>query len=140
MFTLPRLLASGSPEGRCLREAIRRPDDRCPAFSATILFNFFIACSHFCAYNKNVNIVFDPAKDAANIAKHGLSLADAAGFELAAAAVAIDNRREYGEDRFRAFGYAAGQARCLVFTVRDGAVRVISYRRAHAKEMRRYGL
>lgn len=87
-----------------------------------------------------MDIVFDPAKDAANIAKHGLSLADAAGFELAAAFVAADDRHDYGENRFRAFGYAAGDARCLVFTVRDGAIRVISYRRAHAKEMRRYGL
>lgn len=87
-----------------------------------------------------MTITFDPAKDAANIAKHGLSLADAAGFEMAEAVIVADDRHDYGEDRFRAFGYQDGEARCLAFTVRDGAVRVISYRRAHAKEMRRYGL
>ncbi|MDR6126060.1 uncharacterized DUF497 family protein [Sphingomonas sp. SORGH_AS802] len=34
-----------------------------------------------------MEVTFDPAKDAANIAKHGLSLADAAGFDLANALV-----------------------------------------------------
>ena len=34
-----------------------------------------------------MDIEFDPAKDALNIAKHGLSLADAAAFELATARV-----------------------------------------------------
>ncbi len=87
-----------------------------------------------------MNIVFDPAKDKANIAKHGLSLADAAEFEMAGAVVEPDDRIDYGESRFRAFGRVDGEARCLVFTVTQSAVRVISYRRAHAKEMKRYGL
>ena len=51
-----------------------------------------------------MDIEFDPAKDAQNIAKHGLSLADAAAFELASARVTIDDRFDYGETRYRAFG------------------------------------
>ncbi|MGT2515643.1 BrnT family toxin [Sphingomonas panni] len=51
-----------------------------------------------------MEIEFDPAKDEANIAKHGLSLADAAGFDLLSAAVLVDDRADYGEVRYRAFG------------------------------------
>lgn len=77
--------------------------------------------------------------DAANVAKHGVSLADAAGFDLLAAAVLVDDRRDYGETRFRAFGRIDEQSFCLAFTVRDTTVRPISFRRAHEKEMRKYG-
>ncbi len=87
-----------------------------------------------------MEIAFDPAKDAANIAKHGFSLADAADFEMAGAVVEADDRLDYGEIRYRAFGWVDGEARCLVFTVAPDMIRAISYRRAHAKEMRRYGL
>lgn len=76
--------------------------------------------------------------DAANIAKHGLSLADAAEFDMASAIVLVDDRRDYGEPRYRAFARVNGAGRCLAFTVRNGAVRVISYRPAREKEMRRY--
>jgi uncharacterized protein len=85
-----------------------------------------------------MDIEFDPAKDAANIETHGLSLADAAAFDLATAAVLIDDRKDYGETRFRAFGRIEGQGYCLVFVVRDNNLRPISFRRAHEKEMRRY--
>lgn len=86
-----------------------------------------------------MDIEYDPAKDAINLAKHGLSLADAAAFDLAAAIVVPDDRKAYGEVRFRAFGRVDGEARCLAFTVRGSTVRIISYRRAHEKEMRIYG-
>ena len=85
-----------------------------------------------------MDIEFDPAKDAANKAKHGLSLAEAAEFDLARAVVIVDDRREYGEARFRALGRVDGELRSLVFPVRGTIIRVISYRRAHEKEMRRH--
>lgn len=86
-----------------------------------------------------MEITFDPAKDAINIAKHGLSLADAHRFEMSEALVEVDDRADYGETRFRAFGRIDGVGHCLVFMIRDGAIRAISFRRAHEKEMRRYG-
>ena len=48
---------------------------------------------------------FDPVKDAMNIDKHGLSLADADGFEWEAAVVREDTRKRYAEPRFEAKGY-----------------------------------
>jgi uncharacterized DUF497 family protein len=85
-----------------------------------------------------MDIEFDPAKDAANIAKHGLSLADAVMIDLLTAAVSVDDRG-YTETRFRAFQRIDGVGYCLVFTVRETTVRPISFRRAHEKEMKRHG-
>lgn len=81
-----------------------------------------------------MEIEFDPAKDAANIEKHGVSLARAGDLEILARL--IDDRFE--EDRRRAYGLIDGVAYCLAYTIRDNRVRAISLRRAHAKEMRRY--
>ena len=86
-----------------------------------------------------MDIEFDPAKDAANIAKHGVSLADAGDLDLLTAAVIVDDRADYGETRFRAFGRIGADGFCLAFTVRGTTVRPISFRRAHEKEMKRYG-
>ncbi len=77
---------------------------------------------------------FDPAKDEANIAKHGISLARAADLDVLVRI--LDDRFE--EDRRRAYGVIDGEAYCLAYTMRDGQVRAISLRRAHAKEMRRH--
>uniref|UniRef100_Q07NE7 BrnT family toxin n=1 Tax=Rhodopseudomonas palustris (strain BisA53) TaxID=316055 RepID=Q07NE7_RHOP5 len=49
-----------------------------------------------------------------------------------------DDRRDYGEVRYRSYGYIDGVAYCFVFADRNGRVRPISLRRAHLKEMRRY--
>jgi uncharacterized protein len=79
---------------------------------------------------------FDPAKDALKRSKHGISLAR--WIELDIKKTVIDDRQNYGEVRYRAYGYIEGVAYCLAFAGRDGRVRPISLRRAHAKEMRRY--
>lgn len=83
-----------------------------------------------------MQIEFDPVKDKANIAKHGISLARAADFEILAALV--DDRYEYGESRYRAWGLIDDRYHCLVFAKRDAVIRVISLRRAHQKEIDRY--
>lgn len=84
-----------------------------------------------------MEIEFDPTKDAINIAKHQISLSRAVDFEMLA--VRADDRFDYGEERFRAWGMIDGEPHCLAFTTRGGRVRAISLRRAHAKEMKRYG-
>jgi len=80
---------------------------------------------------------FDPAKDAANIAKHGVSLAAFAGFDDEPT-VAIEDRYAYGETRFQARGRIGGKGFCLVYTQTENGIRLISLRRAREKEMRRY--
>lgn len=83
-----------------------------------------------------MNVEFDPAKDRANLAKHGVSLARAADWEFVA--VITEERVDYGEPRFIAFGLLDSLPHCLAFAVRGGAVRAISPRRAHKKEFDRY--
>ena len=81
-----------------------------------------------------MQVEFDPDKDAANIAKHGVSLARAVDLDVQAY---VEDRR-FAEQRFRLYGMIDGEAYCLAGTDRDGVIRVISLRRAHAKEMRRH--
>jgi uncharacterized DUF497 family protein len=83
-----------------------------------------------------VKIEFDPVKDAVNIAKHSVSLSRAVDLEILT--YTEDDRKEYGEVRYRAWGSLDGKAHCLVFTSRSGAIRAISLRRAHRREMDRY--
>lgn len=82
-----------------------------------------------------MDIEFDPAKDAANITKHGVSLARAA--ELDVRDIKVDDRKNYGEARYLAFGLLDGLPHCLSFTMRGAVVRAISFRRTHLKEYRR---
>lgn len=52
--------------------------------------------------------------------------------------VLVDNRRDYGEDRFRAFGRIDGEPYSIAYAVRGENWRLISFRRAHEKEVDRY--
>lgn len=79
---------------------------------------------------------FDPAKEAKNREKHHISLERWIDIDMKI--TYVDDRHAHGETRYRGYGYTDGIAYCLVFTIRDGLVRPISLRRAHAKEMRRY--
>jgi uncharacterized DUF497 family protein len=83
-----------------------------------------------------MQIEFDPAKDAINIAKHGISLASAVDLDILA--FIEDDRTDYGEVRYRAWGLIDGKAYCLAFTDRTDSLRAISLRRAHKKEMDRH--
>ena len=86
-----------------------------------------------------MEIEYDPAKDIANLAKHGLSLADAARFDFDTALVVIDLRFDYGETRYRAFDRIDGKGFCLAFTIIGSTLRAISLRPSREKEMRRHG-
>jgi uncharacterized DUF497 family protein len=81
---------------------------------------------------------FDPAKEAINLSKHGISLARWIDIDMKI--TFIDSRRDsrLWRIRYRGYGYIDGLVYCLVFTDRDGRVRPISLRRAHNKEMRRH--
>lgn len=81
-----------------------------------------------------MDVEFDPAKDAANVEKHGVSLSRAA--DLVPLSYVEDDRFE--EPRYRVYGLIDDVPHCLAATVRGDRIRAISLRRAHAKEMRRY--
>ncbi len=52
--------------------------------------------------------------------------------------VAQDRRRDYGEDRYRLPGTIEGRVYAVVCTVRGSAIRIISARKANAKEVADY--
>jgi len=83
-------------------------------------------------------IEFDPAKDAINIAKHGMSLADAARLEWDSAVISMDLREDYGEDRQIAWGFIDPNLCVMVFVETDEACRVISLRKATNQEKTKY--
>ncbi len=62
-----------------------------------------------------MDVIFDPTKDAANRAKHGLSLAEAAGFNFASALIREDRRFDYGEQRLQALGWLDDRLVVLVY-------------------------
>jgi uncharacterized DUF497 family protein len=76
---------------------------------------------------------WDPAKAAANLAKHGIAFARAALFDWQEALTEEDDRQAYGERRFYALGLIEGLVHALIFTRRG-----ISLRMANDREQRRY--
>ncbi len=82
---------------------------------------------------------FDPAKDTANIAKHGMSLAEAATIEWDTLWATEDDLGAYGEVRMIGYAFIGVRLVCVVFTDRDDDVRrIISLRKATRQEIKRY--
>ena len=85
-----------------------------------------------------MRIEFDPAKDAANLAKHGVSLALAAELDWEAALVWVDDRLGYDELRMIALAPKTSILYCVAFVERGAVRRPISLRRANRREVKRY--
>lgn len=87
-----------------------------------------------------MEIELDLAKDRANVAKHGMSLRAAEGFDWDTALEREDARFDYGEVRFVALGLIDDRLHVLVFTEgsHEDAVRAISLRTAEKHELRFY--
>jgi uncharacterized DUF497 family protein len=85
-----------------------------------------------------VIIEFDLAKSERNARKRGLPFERADEFEWDTALIIEDTRRNYGEPRFRAFGFIGDRMHALVYTPRESGVRVISLRKANRREERNY--
>ena len=85
-----------------------------------------------------MRIEFDPTKDAANLAKHGVSLALAAELDWEAALVWVDDRFEYDELRIIALAPKSSILYFVAFVERGEVRRPISLRRANRREVKRY--
>ncbi len=83
--------------------------------------------------------VYDPVKDRANQAKHGVSLALAEILFAGSYVSLTDDRFDYGERREVAFGRINYRLFVCVYTDRDAERRVISLRKANRREVNRYG-
>jgi uncharacterized DUF497 family protein len=85
-----------------------------------------------------MNISVDFAKDAANIAKHGVSLGQAAQLEWDTALTWLDARHAYGEARACAVGYIGLRLFYVAFVDRTEGRRIISLRKANQREIKLY--
>jgi uncharacterized DUF497 family protein len=81
---------------------------------------------------------FDPAKDAINQAKHGVSLALAEVLFAGSYAATTDDRFNYGETRQIASGLIGNRLFVCVYVDRPAERRVISLRKANKREVTRY--
>jgi len=82
---------------------------------------------------------FDPAKDAADLRKHGVSLAEGDGVLNDPLALTVEDSSSQGEQRFVSIGMNVfGRLRVVVYTLRGDDARIISVRKAEPKEIRAY--
>jgi len=86
----------------------------------------------------NMEFEWDEAKRRSNLKKHGVDFIDAALVLADAPLILEDTRHDYGEQRCLAFGEMNGLFFVVAFTLRDGAFRIISARRANSRERRFY--
>lgn len=81
---------------------------------------------------------WDEGKRAANLAKHSVDFAAVESFDFGSAAVVVDDRQDYGEERRIALGLIGSRVYVLIFAWRGETVRVISLRKANAREVKSY--
>lgn len=81
----------------------------------------------------------DPAKDAANLTKHGVSFAEAASCLLDPMALVLEDVVAVHEARWILVGRnERGRLLTVVYTMRDDVPRLISARKATARERKAY--
>ena len=85
-----------------------------------------------------MRITYDPAKNERNIRNRGLSFDSAAQFDFEGALYAVDERYDYDEMRYIAMGMLGVRLHVLCFAETADGIRVISFRKANAREVRRY--
>lgn len=84
-----------------------------------------------------MKIEYDEAKNAANIAKHGVSFERVVEFSFDI--TKVDDRFDYGEVRYISYGVLDLRLYVLIWTSRSGGVvRPISFRKTNRKESKLY--
>lgn len=85
-----------------------------------------------------ISYEWDEAKRLTNLGLHGLDFADAREFNWESALVIRDDRKEYNEQRFIAYGKYFERLTVMAFTNRENSIRIISWRKANQRENRAY--
>jgi len=85
-----------------------------------------------------MRIDFDPAKSAQNTEVRFLSFERAGDFDWETAIYCVDDREEYPETRIVALGFLGVRLHVICFTPIDGGARIISFRKANRREVKRY--
>jgi uncharacterized DUF497 family protein len=97
-----------------------------------------VSLRYFCCYNKWVQIEFDPDKREKTLRERGLDFAQAGEVFAGMHFTQVDRRMDYGEERFITVGTLNGRTVVVVWTPRGQSRRIISMRKANAREQARY--
>jgi uncharacterized DUF497 family protein len=89
-------------------------------------------------YNKASEIEFDTAKDRRNRAKHGLSLTFAAKLDWDSMLAKVEDRDDYGEERWTGIAPQGSRLYTVIFTMRGETARIISLRKSSNSEIDKY--
>lgn len=81
---------------------------------------------------------WDENKRLRNLDKHSIDFQDAELFFESNPICFKDSRKDYGEERFVAFGTIEGRVIITAYTYREDTIRIISMRKANARERRLY--
>lgn len=81
---------------------------------------------------------WDDNKNTYNLEKHGLSFKDAGLIFSGQTVTFIDDRKEYGEQRFITLGTLIKRVVVIVHTQRGHKLRIISMRKANERERKIY--
>jgi uncharacterized protein len=81
---------------------------------------------------------WDSKKESLNLQKHGIDFTTASLIWDSLVSERSDDRHDYGETRFIAFGVAEGRVLAVVSTWRRGIRRIISARVANSRERTLY--
>lgn len=85
-----------------------------------------------------MKIEFDPSKSDRNAADRGLPFSMVAELDWSSAQAVEDTRKPYPERRFVVVGFIGQRLHVVCFTPISGGIRVISFRKANDREVRRY--
>jgi len=86
-----------------------------------------------------MKFIWDRRKNEANIKKHELDFTDAYKVFESPMLENLDNREEYGEDRWIGIGLMENRVVVIVFTEpEEDTIRVISFRKATTDESKKY--
>ena len=86
-----------------------------------------------------MEVEFDPIKNERNIRERRLSFERVAEVDFNTALVFPDTRKAYGETRYIALCYLDCRLHVLCFTETEAGIRMISFRKANAREANRHG-
>lgn len=91
-----------------------------------------------CSYTLIVKYEWDEAKRQSNLQRHGIDFADVEGLFESETVTILDDRFEYGEQRFVSFGLLDGRVVVIAHTETDEVIRIISARKATKREESSY--
>ena len=86
-----------------------------------------------------VKISYDQAKRALTLAERGLDFDDAIKVYDGRELTVLDDRVDYGEQRFQTIGRLNGRLVMVVWTLREETRHVISMRKCNGREQAKYG-